>query len=141
MERRKRRNRMLVMMLVIAVTFSNVCPIIAAELPGQMALEKLRESEKSLSKEDQREGEVNGTGIYDKDSIEKGTEVSTPSNAQKPEVEDEEISDDFEEVLEDEGLPDGFEEILEDEVLEEEEIPDNLEEEPGDIAEDKTFEE
>ena len=101
MERRKRRNWMLVMMLVIAVTFSNVCPIIAAELPDQMALEKLRESEKSLSKEDQREGEVNGAGIYDEDSIEKGTEVSTPSNAQKPEVEDEEISDDFEEVFED----------------------------------------
>ena len=146
MERRKRRNWMLVMMLVIAVTFSNVCPIIAAELPDQMALEKLRESEKSLSKEDQREGEVNGAGIYDEDSIEKGTEVSTPSNAQKPEVEDEEISDDFEEVfedeeLEDEGIPGGFEEIFEDEALEEEGIPDDLEEEPGDIAEDKTLEE
>ena len=48
MERRKRRNWMLVMMLVIAVTFSNVCPIIAAELPDQMALEKLRKSDKSL---------------------------------------------------------------------------------------------
>ena len=146
MEQRKRRNWMLVMMLVIAVTFSNVCPVIAAELPDQMALEKLRESEKSLSKEDQREGEVNGAGIYDEDSIEKGTEVSTPSNAQKPEVEDEEISDDFEEVfedeeLEDEGIPGGFEEIFEDEALEEEGIPDDLEEEPGDIAEDKALEE
>lgn len=146
MERKKRRNWMLAVMLVIAVTFSNVCPVIAAELPDQMALEKLEESEKSLGNEEQRETEVDDTEIYDEDSIGKGTEVSTPSNAQKPEVEDEEISEDFEEVfedgeLEDEGTPDDFEEVFEDEELENEEIPDDLEEEPGDIAEDKTLEE
>ena len=120
MERKKRKNWVLPVILVIAVTFSNVCPVTAAELPAQAVLAKADESKKALDSGEQKDKEVYSTEINDEDRVEKVTRA-TSSNAQKPETEDEELEDEeFEDVeLEDEELKD---EELEDEELKNEEL-------------------
>ena len=122
MERKKRKNWVLPVILVIAVTFSNVCPVTAAELPAQAVLAKADESKKALDSGEQKDKEVYSTEINDEDRVEKVTRA-TSSNAQKPETEDEELEDEeFEDVeLEDEELKD---EELEDEELKNEELED-----------------
>ena len=127
MERKKRKNWVLPVILVIAVTFSNVCPVTAAELPAQAVLAKADESKKALDSGEQKDKEVYSTEINDEDRVEKVTRA-TSSNAQKPETEDEELEDEeFEDVeLEDEELEDEElkDEELEDEELENEELED-----------------
>ena len=90
MERKKRKNWVLPVILVIAVTFSNVCPVTAAELPAQAVLAKADESKKALDSGEQKDKEVYSTEINDEDRVEKVTRA-TSSNAQKPETEKEEI--------------------------------------------------
>ena len=122
MERKKQRNWTLAIILAIVVTLSNVYPVTAAELFNQMALTK---AEKSLANE----------GYTDEDRAEKGTKISTPSNAQKPEAEDdEESSDGFEE---DDELE---EDLAEDELVEDEKNHKNLEDDLDDVLKDKTLE-
>ena len=122
MERKKQRNWTLAIILAIVVTLSNVYPVTAAELFNQTALTK---AEKSLANE----------GYTDEDRAEKGTKISTPSNAQKPEAEDdEESSDGFEE---DDELE---EDLAEDELVEDEKNHKNLEDDLDDVLKDKTLE-
>ena len=135
MERKKQRNWMLAVMLVIAVTFSNVRPVSAAELPDQTALVKGSEAK--------NEKKVDYTEIHDEDKVEMVTEASTPSNAQKPEaeedLEEEDLSDDFEE----EELYDDLEEEDHDNLeqdIKEEENHDTIQEELDEAAKDKTLE-
>lgn len=120
MERKKRKNWVLPVILVIVVTFSNVCPVTAAELPAQAVLAKADESKKALDSGEEKDKEVYSTEINDEDRVEKVTRA-TSSNAQKPETEDEELEDEeFEDVeFEDEELED---EELKDEELEDEEL-------------------
>ena len=117
MERKKRKNWVLPVILVIVVTFSNVCPVTASELPAQAVLAKADESKKALDSGEQKDKEVYSTEINDEDRVEKVTRA-TSSNAQKPETEDEELED---EELEDEDLKDGE---LEDKKPENEDLKD-----------------
>ena len=142
MKRKKQKNWVLPVMLVIAVTFSNVCPVTAAELPEQTVLAKVDESKKALDSGEQKDKEVYDTEINDEDRVEKVMKA-TSSNAQKAEAEDEEPEDEepedeeFEdEELEDEELEDDTleDDTLEDETHEDEEINDDFE----DVLKEKT---
>ena len=54
MERKKRKNWVLPVILVIVVTFSNVCPVTAAELPAQAVLAKADESKRRSTVESKK---------------------------------------------------------------------------------------
>ncbi len=135
MEHRKQRNWMLAVMLVIAVAFSNVCPAIAAKLPDQTVLEKVGESEKPLGNEGRKGQEADDTEIHVEDGAGKVTEVSAPSNVQKPEaeegLEEEENQDNLEESFKEENQ-DNLEESLKGENQ------GNIQEESDEAVKDKT---
>ena len=129
MERRKRKNWVLPVILVIALTLSNMCPVTAAELPDRTVLAKADDSKKALDSGERKDKEVYNTEINDENRVEKVTKA-TSSNAQKPEAEDEELED---KELEVEEPKDGE---LEDKELEVEELKDG--ENNEDVLKDKT---
>lgn len=104
MKRKKRRNGMLPVILVVMVTFLNIYPVTAAELPGQSVLTKGEDSKKLLDNRGQKE--------------EQAAKTATSSNAQKPEAAVETPED---EGPENENLKD---EDLEDEGPENEDLKD-----------------
>lgn len=122
MERKKRRNGMLPVMLVIMVTFSNIYQVAAAELPVQTASATVEDSKKPLDNGDLKEEETADTAINEEDRMVKATKTATSSNAQKPEAEEEDFEDgDLEDGdLENEESDDDSEDVLKNEAPEDE---------------------
>ncbi len=132
MERKKRRNWILAVMLTIAVTFSNVCPVTAVELPDQMALEKVEKA--ATPSNAQKPGAGDGDledSFEDKDlgeDLEDDFEDKDLGEDLKDGFEDKDLGEDLEDGFEDEDLGEDLEDGSEDEDLGED-LEDDLEDE------------